>query len=109
MSMNLADLTTLLHIVVGPLCGIYVALIEKDGFTAYLLLGLIGLIIGCCIGYANYKFAYSLLASEKSDTSIGMAIYGIFPLILLLCNMAGTTYLSLFLTKHFFKAKRKAD
>jgi hypothetical protein len=82
--LNWADLTTLLIILFGPLCGISAAHEYKRGVLSFILFGCVGLAIGVGIAFASNKLVYRALFLKTLPSGLKQVIYMFIPIIALL-------------------------
>lgn len=73
--MNLADLSALSMIVVGPLSGVGAAHAHNAGTLPLVLLGMAGLAIGIGAAKISSKFAYAILWSKTLPAGVGLLLY----------------------------------
>jgi hypothetical protein len=79
--LNLADFSSLLMIVVGPLCGVGAAHAHKAGGVSLAIFVLVGLAIGFGVAMASSKLAYSILNSKRFSAAVGLFFYSLVPIV----------------------------
>ena len=79
--LNWADLSFIITLVVGPICGFCAAHSHNTGMFMAVLFALGGLAVAFLLGSVSRICAYSVLRSQKLSSPVAMIIYTSIPVI----------------------------
>jgi hypothetical protein len=73
--LNLADLSLLLMVLAGPLCGFFAAQAHRAGIPSIILFSLGGLTVGIFLGRTSNRLAYSVLGWKRLSAGLLLLLY----------------------------------